>query len=109
MTKDVIECYDTFNTKICPDKLIFGDFHDQPIPPGCYYFLNHNDDDDNNNPETPVEDVFTDNEGVEYKVIINASDDDANEKVIGNDTVTYDADSLTSYKPPSKTKSWKYK
>ena len=32
MTEDVIERYDTFNTKGCPEDLIFGDFNDQPIP-----------------------------------------------------------------------------
>ena len=32
MTDDVIERYDTFNTKGCPEDLIFGDFNDQPIP-----------------------------------------------------------------------------
>ena len=32
MTEDVIERYDTFNTKGCPEDLVFGDFNDQPIP-----------------------------------------------------------------------------
>ena len=32
MTEDVIERYDTFNTKGCPEDLIFGDFNDQSIP-----------------------------------------------------------------------------
>ena len=32
MTEDAIERYDTFNTKGCPEDLIFGDFNDQPIP-----------------------------------------------------------------------------
>ena len=32
MTEDAIEQYDTFNTKVCPEDLIFGDFNDQPIP-----------------------------------------------------------------------------
>ena len=31
MNEDVIERYDTFNTKGYPEDLIFGDFHDQPI------------------------------------------------------------------------------
>ena len=31
-TEDVISRYDTFNTKGCPDELIFGNFNDQPIP-----------------------------------------------------------------------------
>ena len=66
------------------------------------FLLNYNDDDDNNNPETPVEYVFTDNEGVEYEVIPNAPAADANDKGIGDDTVTYDADCLTLYKPPTR-------
>ena len=32
MTEDVIERYNTFNTKGCLEELIFGDFNDQPIP-----------------------------------------------------------------------------
>ena len=32
MTEDVIDQYETFNTKGCPEDLIFGDFNDQPIP-----------------------------------------------------------------------------
>ena len=31
MTEDVIERYYMFNTKGCPEDLIFGDFNDQPI------------------------------------------------------------------------------
>ena len=50
MTYDVIECYDTFNTKGCSDELLFGYFCDQLIPPDYYYFLNDNDENDNNTP-----------------------------------------------------------
>ena len=32
MTEDVIERYDNFNTKGCPEDLFFGDFNNQPIP-----------------------------------------------------------------------------
>ena len=32
MTEDVIEQYNTFNTKGCPEDLTFGNFNDQPIP-----------------------------------------------------------------------------
>ena len=32
ITEDVIERYETFNTKDCPENLIFGEFNDQPIP-----------------------------------------------------------------------------
>ena len=32
MNEDVIERYDTFNIKGCPEVLIFGGFNDQPQP-----------------------------------------------------------------------------
>ena len=60
MTEDVIERYDTVNTKRYPYELLFGDFHDQPIPPQYYGFLNDNNDYDNTITETPVGDVFLD-------------------------------------------------
>ena len=41
MPKDVIERYDTFNTKGFPDELIFGEFNDQPIPSEYFNFLNN--------------------------------------------------------------------
>ena len=31
IAEDVIELYDTFNTKCCPEDLIFGGFNYQPI------------------------------------------------------------------------------
>ena len=57
MTDGAIECYDTFITKGCLDELLFGDFHDQPIPPDYYDLLNDDDgdDDDNNIPGTPID------------------------------------------------------
>ena len=61
MTKYVIERYDTFNSKGCPDELIYGEFNDQPIPSNYYNFLNDDDDDGNNIPGTPVGDVLPDN------------------------------------------------
>ena len=33
MNEDVIERYDTFNTKGCPEDLIFGDFNGQRSHP----------------------------------------------------------------------------
>ena len=54
----MIEYYDTFNTKVCPYKLIFGDFNDQPIPSNYYDFLNDEDDDGNNIPVTTVDDAL---------------------------------------------------
>ena len=60
MTEYVIGRCDTFNTKGCPYEIIFGDFHDQPIPPDYYAFLNDNGSNDNNNPGIPVGSVFPD-------------------------------------------------
>ena len=65
MNEDVIELYDTFNAKVCPDEILFGDFHYRPIPPGYYYFLYDNDNYEYNTPGNPVEGVFMDTEGVE--------------------------------------------
>ena len=56
MTDDVIERYDTFNTKGFPEDLIFGDFNDQPIP-STYSDLT-NDHDDN---VTQIDVALTDN------------------------------------------------
>ena len=43
MTEDFIEGYDTFNSKGCPEDLIFGDFNDQPIPSTYYNITNDYD------------------------------------------------------------------
>ena len=48
MTEDGIDRYDNFNTKGCPEDLIFGVFNNQPIP-STYYDLT-NDYDDNGTP-----------------------------------------------------------
>ena len=66
MTEDVIERYGTFNTKGCPEDLIFGDFNDQPIP-SIYSDLT-NDYGDN---LTQIDAALTDNEGVEDAVVPN--------------------------------------
>ena len=47
MTEDVIEQYDMFNTKGCPEDLIFGDFNDQPIPSTYSDLINYYDNDGN--------------------------------------------------------------
>ena len=96
MTLDVLRLCDNFNTKGCPNELLFGDFCDQPIPPNYYELLNDNDDDDNNTPGTPVGDVFTDNEVLKDLVLPNAPDAYANDEFIDNDTVIYDADIISS-------------
>ena len=61
MTKDVIERYETFYTKGCPDELIFDDFNDWPIPSNFYNLLNDDYNDGNNVPGTPVDDDLLDN------------------------------------------------
>ena len=61
MTEDLIEHYDTFNTKVCPDELMFGDFNDQSIPSDYYNFLNNYDDDGNNIPGTPIDVALPEN------------------------------------------------
>ena len=98
----MIERYDTFNTKRCPDELIFGGFNYQPIPPNYYYFLNGDDDNVNNIPGSTVDDVLTNNKGVENSVVPNDED-------IDYDIVIDDDDSPTSDIYPSKTKSCKLK
>ena len=64
MTEGVIELYDTFNTKLCPDELIFGGFNEQPIPSDYYNFLNDDNDNGNNIPKNPIDYTLSDNEGV---------------------------------------------
>ena len=59
MTKDVIERYDTFNTKGYNDEIIFGNFNYQPITSDHYNFLNDDDDNGYNVTGTPVEDYLT--------------------------------------------------
>ena len=71
MTEDVIERYDTFNTKVCPEDLILGDFNDQPIP--STYSDITNDYDDNG---TQIDAAPSDNEGVGDTVMPNDENDD---------------------------------
>ena len=66
MTEYVIEQYDTFNTKCCPEDLIFDDFNDQPIPYTYSYLTNDYDNDG-----TKIDSSLTDNEGVEDAVVPN--------------------------------------
>ena len=66
MAEDVIEEYDTFNTKGCQEDLIFGDFNDQPIQ-STYTDLT-NDYDDNG---TQIDAALTDNKVVEDAVVPN--------------------------------------
>ena len=68
MTKDVIEIYDTFNTKVFPDELIFGNFNDKPIPSTYYNLINDDNRNGYNNPGTPFEYSLLENKGVEYTV-----------------------------------------
>ena len=41
MTEGVIEQYDNFNTKRCPEDLVFGDFDNQTIPSTYSDFINY--------------------------------------------------------------------
>ena len=66
MTEDVIEQYNTCNTKGCPEDLILCDFNDQPIP-STYSDLTNDYDDDG----TQVETSLTDNKGMKYAVVPN--------------------------------------
>ena len=77
-TEDVIERYDTFNTKGCPEDLIFGDFNDQPIP--STYFDIKNDYD---NYGTQIDAALTDNNVVEEAVVPN--DENNNEYILASD------------------------
>ena len=58
MTEDVIEKYDTFNTKGFPDEIIFDKFNVQSIPSKYYNFLNDDYDGVNNFPSNPVYDAL---------------------------------------------------
>ena len=89
-TEDVIERYDTFNTKGCPEDLIFSDFNDQPIPSTYSDIINDYDD-----YGTQIDAALIDNEGVEDAVVQN--NENKNE------------DSLASYIDPPPKLFWKLK
>ena len=78
MTENVIERYDTFNTKVFPEDLIFGYFNDQPIPP-IYSDLTNDYDEDG----TRIDDSLTDNKGVEDSVVPN--DENNNDESLASD------------------------
>ena len=90
MNEDVIERYETFGTKVCPEDPIFGDFNDQPIP-STYSDLTNDYDDDG----TQIYAALTENKGVEDAVVPN----DLNK----------DKDSLASDIDPPQTIFWKLK
>ena len=69
MMEDVIEQQKTFNTKGCPEDLIFGDFDNQPIPFTFSDFINYYDI-----YGTPFDSSLPDNEGVEDAVVPNDED-----------------------------------
>ena len=72
MTEDGIELYDTFNTKVCPEDLIFGNFNDQPIP-----FTYSDITNDYNYNDTQIDAALTDNKVMDYSVVPN---DEKNDK-----------------------------
>ena len=90
MAEDAIKRYDTFNTKGCPEDLIFGNFNDQPIP-FTYSDLTNDYDDDG----TQIDAALTDNKLVEDAVVTNYKSN--------ND------DSLDSEIDPPQTIFWKLK
>ena len=61
MPEDVTERYDTYNTKVCQDELIFENFNDQPILSNYYNFLNDDNDDRNNITGNTIDDVLPEN------------------------------------------------
>ena len=89
MINDVIERYDTFNTKGFPYELNFGDFNDQPIPSDYYNFLNDSNDDGNIITGTPFYYALTDSKGLEDAVI-------PNDEKIYDGIIIDDNDSLAS-------------
>ena len=78
MTEDAIERYDTFNTKGCPEDLIFGDFNDQLIPSTYSDLIN---DYDNNG--TQIDAALTDNEGLKDSVVSKYENND--EDILASD------------------------
>ena len=73
MTEDIIERYDTFNTKVCPGGLIFGEFNDQPIP-STYSDLTN----DYDYYGTQIDAALTDNNVVEDAVVPNDENNNDN-------------------------------
>ena len=66
MAENVIEQYDTFNTKGCPEDLVFGSFNDQHIPSTYSDLTNYHDTNG-----TQIDAALTDNKGVEDAVVPN--------------------------------------
>ena len=71
ITEDIIERYDTFNTKGFTEKLIFGNFNDQNIPSNYYNSLNYDYDNGKNITGNPVDNTLPENKGVEDAVVPN--------------------------------------
>ena len=89
MNTDKIERYGIFNTKGCPDELIFGDFNEQPIPSNYFNLLNDDDDNDTNFPGNIVNNELPENKEVEDAVM-------PNDEYFYNDIIIYDDDILAS-------------
>ena len=84
MTEDSIEWYKNFNTKGCPEDLVFGDFNNQPIPSTYSGLINDYDEN-----VTPIDASLADTKGLEDAVVPN--DEDTNDEIN-----TDDDDSLAS-------------
>ena len=107
MAKYVIERYENFNIKGCTNKIIFGIFNDQPIPPDYNNLLNDDNDDVNNITGTPADYALPEKKGAKDAVT-------TNEKDTNNEIIIHDGYSLASeIDPPSKKilklKEWKMK
>ena len=70
-TEYSIEQYNMFNTKGCPDDLIFGDFNNEPIPSTYSDIKNYYDDNG-----TQIYTALPDNKGVEDAVVPNNENND---------------------------------
>ena len=94
MTKDVIELYNTLNTKGFSYEPTFGDFNDQTIPQDYCNFLNNDNNSGNNIPGTPVENVLSYKKGVEGEVVPNHEYIEDGIIINGNDSLALVIDPL---------------
>ena len=78
-----------FNTKGCPEDLIFGGFNNQPIPPPYSDFKNDYDD-----YGTPIDASLEDSEGVEDVVVKNYEYTNGKISTDNDDILASDVDPL---------------
>ena len=90
----MIERYDTFDTKECPDELTFSDFNDYTIPSDYYNLLNDDDDDGNNTAVTPIDYSLLGNKGMEDAVVPNNEEINNEIKIDDDDSLAYAIDPI---------------